>query len=190
MSPVAAAPGAAAARSAVRADAARAYAHHRGARSRFEAELLAALTCSQFPFLLNRMDKDAMAASVETRVPFLDPVVAALALNFPLERRTAPRIKGVLRDVARRHLPAPIAHRPKQPGLTFAGARRIEEAARPGFLRDGVVRDVLRLSDAAMEDVRVGLGPRRGIRLWTAEIWARLFLEGHGVERVEGELWA
>jgi asparagine synthase (glutamine-hydrolysing) len=177
------------ARLATRRVAALAYGHHDGARSRFEARLLAGLTCSQLPFLLNRMDKDAMAASVETRVPFLDPEVVRLALNLPLEARTGPRLKGILRDVGRRHLPRSIAYRPKYPGMLFEARRCIESAAAPEFLASGLLREVLELSRGAWLDLLENSGPRAGLRLWTAEIWVRLFLEGQDVERVEADLW-
>jgi asparagine synthase (glutamine-hydrolysing) len=184
-----AAAGAEEARVATRRAAAHAYGHHTGARSRFEARLLAGLTCSQFPFLLNRMDKDAMAASVETRVPFLDPEVVRLALNLPLEARTTPRVKGILRDVGRRNLPKRIAYRPKYPGMLFNARGCIEKAARPEFLASGLLREVLELSRAAWLDLLENTAPLSGLRLWTAEIWVRLFLEAQGVEQVEADLW-
>ena len=187
--PVPPAPSVAAYTDHVREGASYAYAHHDGARSRFEARLLASLTCSTFPFLLNRMDKDAMSESVETRVPFLDPDVVRLALNLPLEARTQPRVKGVLRDVGRRHLPPAIANRPKYGGLSFDARRRIEEAARPEFLADGFLREALRRPQARWHELRVAGTSRTGLRLWTAEIWTRLFVEHHSVARVEADLW-
>jgi asparagine synthase (glutamine-hydrolysing) len=187
--PVPPAPSVAASTEQVRTDAERAYSHHARSRARFEARLLASLTHSTFPFLLNRMDKDAMAGSVETRVPFLDPDVVRLALNIPLEARTQPRLKGVLRDVARRHLPPSIANRPKYPGLSFNASRRIEEAAHPDFLADGFLRQALRQPQARWQELREAGTRRTGLRLWTAEIWTRLFLEGHSVAQVEADLW-
>jgi asparagine synthase (glutamine-hydrolysing) len=187
--PVPRAPSVAASSEQVRTDAERAYAHHGGSRARFEARLLASLTHSVFPFLLNRMDKNAMAGSVETRVPFLDPDVVRLALNLPLESRTQPRLKGILRDVARRHMPPSIANRRKHPGLAFDATRRIEEAARPQFLADGFLRQALRQPQARWNELRAAGTRRTGLRLWTAEIWTRLFVEGHSVARVEADLW-
>jgi len=130
-----------------------------------------------------------MAASVETRVPFLDPDVVRLAVNLPLEARTGPRLKGILRDVGRRNLPKRIAYRPKYPGMLFDARGCIERAARPEFLASGVLREVLELPRAAWLDLLEKTGPRAGLGLWTAEIWVRLFLEGQDVERVEAELW-
>ena len=52
-------------------------------------------------------------ASVETRVPFLDPDVVALALNLPVEARIEPVRKAPLAALAQRLLPPGIAERPK-----------------------------------------------------------------------------
>ena len=82
-------------------------------------------------WLLNRMDKNVMQASVEARVPFLEPAVVELVLNLPLEARVGPWSKGILRDVARRVLPWSIAHRPKIYGMAFDARTWIEEAANP-----------------------------------------------------------
>jgi asparagine synthase (glutamine-hydrolysing) len=184
------APGSVSLRSAARERAERAYSHHTGPGADLEATLLTNLTCSLFPFLLNRMDKDAMGHSVETRVPFLDPGVVALALNMPLEARTAPRVKGVLRDVAGRHLPPLVAKRAKHAGLYFDARSTVEAAAAPEFLGDGVLREQLGIPAERWREL-VGQRSRRdGFRLWTGEIWARLFLEGQSVERVEQDLWA
>ena len=169
--------------------AARSYSHHSGPRAEVEAGLLASLSCWSFPFLLNRMDKDAMGRSVETRLPFVDPSVVRLALNLPLEARTYPRLKGILRDVGRRHLPRAVAIRPKQGGMAFDARRRIEEAARPGFLQDGLLRELLGVRAERWRQLTEAVTPRIGFRLWTGEIWARLFVEGASAERVESELW-
>jgi asparagine synthase (glutamine-hydrolysing) len=174
---------------AVRASAARAYEHHPGPRGELEAALLADLTAGTFPYLLNRMDKDAMGHSIETRLPFLDAKVVPVALNLPLEARIQPEPKGVLRDVGRRILPAAITERPKQGGL-LVGARRIEEAARPEFLEHGMLRDLVRSPTSPWHEFVSHLPDRRRTQLWTGEIWCRLFLAGQSVPSVEHDLWA
>ncbi|MGH2990807.1 MAG: hypothetical protein ACRDMA_13295 [Solirubrobacterales bacterium] len=94
----------------------------------------------------------------------------------------------MLRDVASRHLPPAIVTRAKQLGLQV-GAQRIERAARLEFLQHGVLRDLLRESASSWDALRRRTGARDRVRLWTAEIWCRLFLEGESVRRVETELW-
>ena len=87
--------------SAIADGAARACGHHAGVRGELEAALLGGLSLGTLPLLLNRMGKNAMQWSVETRVPFLDPELVELVLNLPLEQRVGPEPKGLLRDVAR-----------------------------------------------------------------------------------------
>ena len=174
-------------RQATRQKAQQAYAHHPGPRGQLEAELLNGLSSGSFPFLLNRMDKDLMAHSVETRLPFLDLEVVSLVVNLPLEHRVAPATKGILRDVARRWIPESIVRRPKQPGLQFDSTRRIEEAARPEFLEHGYLRDLIPLPADDWRGVLDRTSQRT--RLWTAEIWCRLFIEKQDVASVERDLW-
>lgn len=165
-----------------------AYRHHSGARRVCETDLLRdfdRLLC----FLLNRMDKNMMQVSVEARVPFLDPRVVEAALNLPLEARVTPWSKGVLRDVARRHLPWDIAHRRKIYGMMFDAATWIEEAADPAFLTAGMFQDVFSVSSrelAAMLEVARGI---ERFRLWSSEIWCRAVLGGQSKEAIEKELW-
>src|SRR5256886_14642293 len=118
-----------------------AYVHDPGPRGAFEAAVLGDLG-TYLPHLLNRQDKNTMQHSIETRVPFLDPDVVALALNLPLEARATPERKGVLRDLARVHLPRGVAGRAKL-GFGFDVGRYLDGAARPGFLADGRLREVL-----------------------------------------------
>src|SRR5919204_2664629 len=121
-----------------------AYARHGGARAALEAGLLGDLQ-TYLPHLLNRQDKNTMQESIETRVPFLDPGVVALALNLPLAARTQPLRKGILRDLGRRHLPGAVAARPKV-GFGFDVRRYLTGAVRPEFLAEGLLREVLGFS--------------------------------------------
>ena len=64
--------------------------------------------------LLLKEDRMTMGASVEGRFPYLDPALVDFAAGLPLETRfEGDTGKRVLRAVARRHLPAAIARRPK-----------------------------------------------------------------------------
>ena len=129
-----------------------------------------------------------MRGSIETRVPFLDPDLVALALNLPLEVRVEPRPKGVLRDLAHRHLPAGVADRPKL-GFGFDVDRYILPAARPEFLGEGRLREVLRVPAAEWRDRCASARENPALLLWTAEIWCRCVLEGEPVDAVEEALW-
>ncbi len=166
-----------------------AYAHHPSAWRRLEARLAADLG-NYLPFALNRQDKSTMRASIETRVPFLDPDFVALVLNLPLEHRVEPERKGVLRDLARRYLPQGIAERPKM-GFMFDVRSYLAPAARPEFLENGLLRDVFRMpsGDWKAAIAEAGAHPQRLLHLWTGEIWCRAVLEGTSTDAVERDLW-
>jgi asparagine synthase (glutamine-hydrolysing) len=64
--------------------------------------------------LLLKEDRTTMGASVEGRVPYLDPALVRFGAGLPLATRFGPDGgKQVLRVLARRHLPEDIVLRPK-----------------------------------------------------------------------------
>jgi asparagine synthase (glutamine-hydrolysing) len=163
-----------------------AYAHHSGPRGRLEGGL-GTLPALYLPHLLNRQDKTTMWASVETRVPFLDPDVVALALNLPLESKLEPSRKELLHELVRRHVPV-IAGRQKV-GFGMDAARFIEPAARPEFLSDGVLRDIFESAESSWGQRLAALDPVRRALYWSGEVWARTMLLGEPVARVREQLW-
>jgi asparagine synthase (glutamine-hydrolysing) len=59
-------------------------------------------------------DRASMGASVEVRVPFVDPIVAQAAFSVPgREKIRGRKQKAALKDAAESWLPAEIVHRPK-----------------------------------------------------------------------------
>lgn len=164
-----------------------AYAFHRGARAELEAGLLADLG-TYLPHLLNRQDRSTMQESVETRIPFLDPDVVALALNLPLEARVEPAAKGILRELALERLPRAAVERGKR-GFGVDADRYILPAARPEFLVDGVLREVLGVERDRWAQGVAEAKYHVALLAWSAEIWCRSALEDHPLERIEAELW-
>ncbi len=64
--------------------------------------------------ILTKVDRAAMAISLETRAPFLDPDLAALAARIPVCQKFAPgHGKAILRRLLERHVPREIFDRPK-----------------------------------------------------------------------------
>ncbi|MGB7373485.1 asparagine synthase (glutamine-hydrolyzing) [Pontixanthobacter sp.] len=65
--------------------------------------------------ILVKVDRAAMAASLETRAPFLDPRVISAAWSLPLELKISDgKGKQVLRSLLDRHVPRDLIDRPKQ----------------------------------------------------------------------------
>ncbi len=64
--------------------------------------------------ILNRQDKMSMAASIESRVPFLDYRIVELANKLPVQYKTKLfRTKYILKEISRIYLPANIVDRRK-----------------------------------------------------------------------------
>ncbi len=165
------------------------YGHHPGVRGRLEGALLADLEYGPLPQLLNRMDKNTMQHSIETRLPFLDPEVARLALNLPLEARMGPQPKGLLRDLAAARLPRAVARRPKQAGPVVGFAGSLDTETHQHFLEEGLLREVLEVPAPAWQRAVARASGNRKLSFWSAEIWCRLFLADRPVDQIEGELW-
>jgi asparagine synthase (glutamine-hydrolysing) len=65
--------------------------------------------------ILVKVDRAAMAASLETRVPFLDPRVIDFAWHLPLRQKVRDgQGKWLLRQLLYRHVPRELVERPKQ----------------------------------------------------------------------------
>ena len=63
---------------------------------------------------LTKVDRAAMANSLETRVPFLDHRVVDFAVSLPIEYKLREGVdKWVLREVLYKHVPKPLIERPK-----------------------------------------------------------------------------
>ena len=140
--------------------------------------------------LLMKQDQMSMAASIESRVPFLDHTLVEFASRLP--RRLKLRgftTKYVLRRAMKDLLPREILDRPKMGfpvpiGRWFRGEFRnvIAEyvlggrAAERGLFEPGYVRQLVREHDHGEAN--------HAERLWSltnVEIWQRLFLDGESV---------
>jgi asparagine synthase (glutamine-hydrolysing) len=171
----------------VRSRALAAYRRHSGARGRLEAALLGDLS-GYLPHLLNRQDKNTMQCSIETRVPFLDPNVVALAVNLPLESRIEPERKALLREASQDLLPAAVIERPKI-GFGFDIDAYLEPALRRDFLASGMLREVLGAPAAQWGERVARLSSQPLLLHVTGEIWCRALLDGQSEQAIDREIW-
>jgi asparagine synthase (glutamine-hydrolysing) len=146
--------------------------------------------------LLERGDRMAMAASVESRPPFLDHRLVELAFRLPsrmkLRHGTS---KWIIKEVARRYLPTSIVDRPK------IGFRVPLDAWFRGHLRE-MARDLL-LAETSfvgghmsrsriehlLEDHETGRRDEES-RIWTLlclEVWHQVFLRNDAAHRAAKE---
>ncbi|HJQ98956.1 MAG TPA: asparagine synthase (glutamine-hydrolyzing) [Candidatus Polarisedimenticolaceae bacterium] len=137
--------------------------------------------------LLMKQDQMSMAASIESRVPYLDHELVEYAISIPARRRLAGfRTKAILRDAVKDVVPRAILNRRKM-GFPVPLGRWLREGARTGI--DELVLSPRALSRGFFEPavVRALADEHRarvadhGERLWlllNLEIWQRLFLDG------------
>lgn len=146
--------------------------------------------------LLMKQDQMSMAASIESRVPFLDhPLtewVAKLPESMKLRGTTT---KWILREAMKDKLPAPILSRKKM-GFPVPVGAWLRTHSRP-LLDEYVTSDRARSRGIFDPDTVKGLvaehlsGINHSERLWallTFEIWARIFLDGDGLWLLEAPL--
>ena len=135
---------------------------------------------------VKRVDNMTMAWALEARVPFLDHDLAELAARVPSELKLAGGGKGILKDVARKVIPAEVIDRPKGyfpvPALKYIDGPYLD-----------LVRDAL-TSQAAKErglffsgylerlfaDPTGHITPLRGSELWQVGL-LELWLQQQGV---------
>jgi asparagine synthase (glutamine-hydrolysing) len=136
--------------------------------------------------LLMKQDQMSMAASIESRVPFLDHPFVEWVSTLPAEMKLrGMTTKYVLRQAMANQLPAEILSRKKMGfpvpvGAWFRGAHRpiveeyvlSERALARGIFEPAAVRSLVARHQA---------GENHSERLWalvTFEMWQRIFLEG------------
>ncbi|HEX8455703.1 MAG TPA: asparagine synthase (glutamine-hydrolyzing) [Pyrinomonadaceae bacterium] len=172
-----------------------------GARRSLLNRMLYADTKTYLHELLMKQDQMSMAASIESRVPFLDHKLVEFTARLPrrLKLRRGWTTKYILRESMKNVLPAPILSRKKMGfpvpvGAWFRGAYR-------GILEEYVLGERARargLFDAAYVRglvARHQAGENHTERLWAlvnVEIWLRQFMDGeaaaHEPADVRGEV--
>jgi asparagine synthase (glutamine-hydrolysing) len=156
------------------------------------AELLKQLQSYILP-ILHRCDRASMAASIEARVPFLDPDLVRLAISMPPRhkvtvKRLRPQGKAILKDIAARHLPHDIVYRPK---MGFSVPTNYYTGAWPkSWLHEGYLVSTYGISP---QDLARWISDERSQSLaWllTLEIWGQLFIRGRSRADISAEFLA
>jgi asparagine synthase (glutamine-hydrolysing) len=129
---------------------------------------------------VKRVDNMTMAWGLEARVPFLDHDLAELAAQMPSSLKLAGGGKGILKDVARRVIPAEVIDRPKGyfpvPALKYISGPYLD------LVRDALTSQAARERALFAPDYLASLfadpaghiTPLRGSELWQVgllELW-------------------
>jgi asparagine synthase (glutamine-hydrolysing) len=139
--------------------------------------------------LLMKQDQMSMAASIESRVPFLDHLLVEYTSRLPDRMKLRGwTTKYILRRCMRGMLPDSILKRPKMGfpvpvGRWFRGQFRSvideyvlgERAVRRGLFEPGFVRSLVAQHQSGEKD--------QSAPLWSLvnfEMWMRLFIDGEG----------
>lgn len=153
-------------------------------------QLLYADTKTYLHELLMKQDQMSMAASIESRVPFLDHKLVEYTARLPRELKLrGNKTKWILREAMKGVLPADILDRPKMGfpvpvGNWFRGPFKhiVDEyvlgsrAAERGIFDHEFVRDLV---------LRHNAGEDQDERIWSLvnfEIWQRRFIDGESTK--------
>jgi asparagine synthase (glutamine-hydrolysing) len=139
--------------------------------------------------LLVRHDRIGMAASVESRVPFLGSELIDLGLHLPVRLKwRRGEGKWVVKKAAERLLPRDVVWAPKRAFPVDAGLHR----GSTGLLRDGHVAELFGWTRAETEALLPLLeqDPRTAYHFTSSELWARLFLGGESAGALAERLLA
>ncbi|MGI8467692.1 MAG: asparagine synthase (glutamine-hydrolyzing) [Pyrinomonadaceae bacterium] len=160
-------------------------------------KLLYADTKTYLHELLMKQDQMSMAASIESRVPFLDHRLVEYTAKLPqrMKLRGGRETKWILREAMRGILPAEILTRSKMGfpvpvGNWFRNEFRgiveeyvtSERSLRRGIFEPNFVRELVKRHNA---------GEHHDERIWflvNFEIWQRRFFDGESARETESEL--
>lgn len=136
---------------------------------------------------VKRVDNNTMAASLEARVPFLDHEVVEFAAQVPPELKIADGGKYILKEAARKVIPAAVIDRPKGyfpvPALKYLrgdflamaqDALLNNTARRRGLFQPDYVEKLL-------ADPEAHITPLRGSKLWQLAL-LECWLQTHSID--------
>lgn len=128
--------------------------------------------------ILNKVDRTAMAVSLETRVPMLDRDVVEFAWTLPLSYRKENGVtKRILRDILYQYVPKELMERPKK-GFSIPLHKWLKEPALREWAESLIARETLRRQNLLQEEVVWQLWTdfiKRDI--WRPQIWYILMFQ-------------
>lgn len=135
---------------------------------------------------VKRVDNMTMAHGLEARVPFLDHELVELAGRIPPEQKLRDDGKGVLKDVARRLIPAEVIDRPKGyfpvPALKYLDGPYLQMVRDALHSPAATDRGLFRKDyvDTLLRDPKAHITPLRGSELWQVGL-LELWLQQHRI---------
>ena len=155
---------------------------------------IAPLLSTSLQSLLQRNDRMGMAASIESRFPYLDEDVVAFAVNLPVRHKLERvrrihdpkhpfvRDKAVVRELASRVAGDDIGSRAKQ-GFPTPGLRAVR--VRPGAFATGWVAETFAIDRAAGREIDRWDHGYDTAKLASLEIFGRLFDANEAIADVD-----
>ncbi len=144
-------------------------------------------TYSYLQLVLSRNDRLGMAASIESRFPFLDNALVDFALHLPFRaKRHGKQGKWTVRQFAARKLPEKMVFAPK---IGFAVSDSLWTVGKE-LLRNGFLAEVLKWSPRSREMIvdRIAESTRLWYLVLSAELWGRMFFLGASPDELADEL--
>ena len=128
--------------------------------------------------ILNKVDRTAMAVSLETRVPMLDRDVIEFAWTLPLSYRTKDGVtKKILRDILYRYVPRELMERPKK-GFSIPLHKWLKEPELRQWAESLIDRETLNRQGLLNTDAVWRLWNDYIERdIWRVQIWYILMLQ-------------
>lgn len=133
---------------------------------------------------VKRVDNHTMAAGLEARVPFLDHEVVEFAATVPAELKVKDGGKYILKEAARRVIPAEVIDRPKGyfpvPALKYLRGPFLELARDALSTSSARQRGLFNQAyvDRLLADPEEHITPLRGSKLWQLSL-LELWLQEH-----------
>lgn len=133
---------------------------------------------------VKRVDNHTMAAGLEARVPFLDHEVVEFAATVPAELKVKDDGKYILKEAARRVIPAEVIDRPKGyfpvPALKYLRGKFLDMSrdalSAPAARERGLFQQAY--VDKLLADPEAHITPLRGSKLWQLAL-LELWLQEH-----------